>query len=235
MKIAIMQPYFMPYIGYWQLMNYADKFIIYDKIEYTKKGWINRNRILLNGSDALFTLPLKKGSDFESIHEKKLANNFHIEKQKIIRRIEGAYRKSPNYNDGMELVSRIFSYQTESLFEFIYKSIELTREYLGIDTELIISSSLPINEQLSSQERVIEICKTVKASEYINPIGGVNLYNEKDFLDSGVKLYFQKVGDVVYDQSCVNYVPNLSIIDVIMFNTTEQVKAYLFNMSVFRN
>ncbi len=97
MKVAIMQPYFLPYIGYFQLINAVDKFVIYDNIEFTKKGWINRNRILVNGKDEFISLPITKASDFLHANQRYLASNFENEKNKILRKIKESYRKAPYF------------------------------------------------------------------------------------------------------------------------------------------
>ncbi len=83
MKLAIMQPYFFPYIGYFQLINTVDEFVVYDNIEFTKKGWINRNRILVNGKDEYITLPIKKDSDFLHVKDRFLAETWSKDSAKM--------------------------------------------------------------------------------------------------------------------------------------------------------
>ena len=84
MKLAIMQPYFFPYIGYFQLIKSVDEFVIYDNIQYTKKGWINRNRILVNGTDYLISLPLKKDSDYLNVVDRQLAESWEKDRTKLL-------------------------------------------------------------------------------------------------------------------------------------------------------
>src|SRR5690554_2832006 len=100
-RIAIMQPYFLPYLGYWQLLNCVDTFVVYDDVEFTKKGWIHRNRYLSNGSDQMFSLPLKKDSDYLDVRDRYLADSWESEKIKLRRKIEGAYKKAPYFSEGM--------------------------------------------------------------------------------------------------------------------------------------
>lgn len=224
MKIAIMQPYFMPYIGYYQLINAVDVFVVYDNIEYTKKGWINRNRILVNGKDEFITLPLKKDSDFLNVNQRCLAASFEHEKQKILRKIKESYRKACNFHEAFALTEEIFNFNCTNLFEFVFNSIKVVCNYLEIVTELVVSSTIKINHNLKSEEKVIAICKQLNASEYINPIGGTELYSKKTFEKNGIKLCFIKTKDFQYKQLGEIFIPILSIIDVIMFNSKDEVK-----------
>src|SRR5690554_1896093 len=142
MKIAVMQPYFMPYIGYFQLMNTVDVFVIYDNIQFTKKGWINRNRILVNGRDQFITLPLKKDSDYLNVNERFLSDGFSNEKIKILNKLKGAYFKAPFFNEVFPIVEEVFDYQETNLFDFVYNSIQITRSFLEIDCKILKSSKL---------------------------------------------------------------------------------------------
>ena len=114
MKLAIMQPYFLPYIGYFQLIAAVDTFIIYDNVKYTKKGWINRNRLLLNGRDAMFSLPLKKDSDYFDIDKRELANEFNP--NKLLNQIIGAYRHAPQFKETLPLIEKIIQIPEKNLF-----------------------------------------------------------------------------------------------------------------------
>lgn len=227
MRIAIMQPYFLPYVGYFQLINAVDKFVVYDNIEYTKKGWINRNRMLVNGNDEFFSLPIKKDSDFLDVRQRYLADTISNDKDKILRKVKESYRKAPFFNDGIGLISDIFSCPEMNLFEFVRNSIQKTCCYLDIQTELVISSKIRIDHSLKAERKVFAICKAMNATDYINPIGGVELYSNKKFLENGIKLNFLKSKPIVYKQYNNEFISWLSIIDVIMFNSKEQVKNYL--------
>jgi hypothetical protein len=227
MKIAIMQPYFFPYIGYFQLINAVDKFVIYDNIEFTKKGWINRNRILINGRDEFITLPLKKDSDYLHVFQRYLADSFTNDKQKILRKIKESYRKAPYFNNAYQVMQEVFNFSNYNLFEFVFNSIKLICNYLDIKTEFIISSTIDINHNLKSEEKVIVICKAQNAATYINPIGGFELYNKINFSNEGLELQFLQAENVTYTQYKNEYVPWLSIIDVMMFNSKEKIKRLL--------
>lgn len=227
MKVAIMQPYFFPYIGYFQLMAAVDEFIVYDNIEFTKKGWINRNRILVNGTDSYITLPLKSDSDFLNIRERQLADTWIKEKKKILNKIFESYRKSSNFKIVSEVIEKCILFEDHNLFNFILNSLNVVKEYLEIKTPLIISSTIPIDHSLKGDKKVIEIVKSRKAENYINSIGGIELYNKEEFKKEGINLNFLKSTNFIYKQYDNTFVPWLSIIDVMMFNSKEEIKKYL--------
>jgi WbqC-like protein family len=229
MKVAIMQPYFFPYIGYFQLINHVDVFVIYDEIEYTKKGWINRNRILSNGVDELITIPLKKDSDFLMVNERSLASDWSKHKDKTVNKIKEAYKKAPNFERVFPLIVSCFEYLDLNLFHFIYHSIKQVCSYLGITTKMIISSSLDIDPQKKATDKVITICQKLNATEYINPIGGIQLYDKDFFLQNGLLLRFLKSNNFEYKQYENEFIPFLSIIDVLMFNSIEESKNIIVN------
>jgi hypothetical protein len=227
MTIAIMQPYFFPYIGYFQLINAVDQFVIYDDIEYTKKGWINRNRILLNGADHLFSIPLKNDSDYLSIDKRSLAENYPEHKKKITGQLISAYSKSPEFKNIFPLIEDCMNYPDSNLFSFIFYSLKKTCGYLDIKTGFIRSSTLNIDPSLKGEEKVLAINKRLNSSIYVNAIGGQELYSKERFSDNNLELKFIKTTPIVYPQFKNEFVPNLSIIDVMMFNPKEKVQEYL--------
>jgi hypothetical protein len=227
MKLAIMQPYFFPYIGYFQLMNAVDEFVIYDRIKFTKKGWINRNRILANGKDSYITVPLTKDSDYLDVRDRYLADIWLFEKKKMLHRIVESYRKAPHFDSVYPVIEASILFEESNLFKFVHNSLNLVKEYLEIQTPFLISSALPINHELKGDEKVIEICKARKATTYLNPIGGIELYRKDIFKAEGIDLYFLKTNDVRYKQFSNDFVPLLSIIDVMMFNAKEEIREYL--------
>jgi hypothetical protein len=230
MKVAIMQPYFLPYIGYFQLMNAVDEFIVYDNIKFTKKGWINRNRILVNGKDSFITLPLKRDSDFLDVKDRRLADSWEEDRKKLINRITGSYGKAPGFNEVFEMLEQCILFNSNNLFEFILNSLESVKFYLDIKTPLIPSSAIAIDHDLKAQDKVIEICKTRKATGYLNPIGGLELYSREEFKKEGIDLGFVKSRDIIYNQFGNKFIPWLSIVDVMMFNPTEKIKEYLASL-----
>lgn len=227
MKIAIMQPYLFPYIGYFQLMYAVDEFVIYDNIEFTKKGWINRNRILINGKDSFITVPLKKDSDYLDIKDRYLAESWTIDRKKMLNRITESYRKAPYFDSIYHIIEKCILHEENNLFNFLLNSLNVIKEYLGIKTNLVISSSVPIDHSLKSKEKVIAICKARNSFIYLNPIGGLQLYNKIDFKSEGIDLLFLKANEHSYKQFNNTFVPWLSIIDVIMFNSKDEIKKQL--------
>lgn len=221
MKLAIMQPYFLPYIGYFQLINAVDLFIVYDNIKYTKKGWINRNRLLMNGKDAIFSLPLKKDSDSLDVVERELAADFN--RGKLLNQFRGAYSRAPQFSRVYPLLEQIILHDEPNLFRFIRHALDRICQQLGITTEIRTSSTIESNHQLKGQERVIAICHALGADTYINPIGGTELYSSDDFKANGITLGFLKSMPIGYAQLDNEFVPWLSIVDVMMFNPLNEV------------
>lgn len=224
-NIAIMQPYFLPYIGYFQLINAVDEFIIYDNIQYTKRGWINRNRILQGNVEKYITLPLKKDSDFLDVRERYLSDTFDA--GKLLRQIETAYHRAPHYAETIELLRHIICYENRNLFEYIYHSVKELCGYLDIDTPIIISSHIPYDNTLKGQDKVIAICKARKCERYINAIGGMKLYHAGSFHRENMELYFIEAQLREYPQYNNEFIPALSILDVMMFNSKDEVKKML--------
>ncbi len=223
MKLGIMQPYFLPYIGYFQLLASVDQFIVYDNIKYTKKGWINRNRMLQNGADVMFSLPLKKGSDSLDVVERELAVDF--DRSKLLNQFRGAYGRAPQFDLTYPILERMVKYKEDNLFRYIHHSIVKLCEHLGINTEIRTSSEIPINHELRGQDKVLALCKAAGADSYINTIGGVELYSKADFGLQGFDLKFIKTRSFEYAQFGGSFVPWLSIVDVLMFNPLNTVLA----------
>lgn len=226
-SIGIMQPYFLPYIGYFQLMNMVDEFILYDNIQFTKKGWIHRNRMLQNGKDEYFTLPIKKDSDYLNVCDRFLADTFTQEKTKLLNRIRNNYGKAPYFDVVFPHLLDIFDYNNINLFNFIHNSLLIISKYLGIQTPITVSSTVDINHDLNGKDKVLALTKAVKGTHYINPIGGMLLYDRQEFEDQGIKLSFFKTNDFSYVQLRNDYIPFLSILDVMMFNDKDKIRTFL--------
>ncbi|WP_377278880.1 WbqC family protein [Rhizobium sp. R86522] len=227
MRVAIMQPYFLPYIGYFQLIQQADVFVIYDDVQFTKKGWIHRNRFLRNGEPVLFTLPLKKGSDYSDVRDRELSDDYNG--IKMVAQISNAYRRAPQFETMMPVIEDIFVTAETNLFEFIHQSLVRLTALLEIDTPIIVSSSLGDTKSLKGQDRVLAICQALGATHYINPIGGVELYQADAFRDKGIDLQFIRRTDISYGQFGNPFVPDLSILDVMMFNSLSEVRELILS------
>lgn len=223
MIVGCHQPYFLPYIGYWQLMNTSDIYVILDSMQYMKESYINRNNILINGKRNRFTL------EVSGVHLKTLINEVKVgsSSHKIIKSIFYAYKKAPYFEEIYPMLEQIFLNDEKNLAKYVGYSIERVARYLDIDTKIIYLSDLQGETSLKAQDRIIDICKRVNADHYINAIGGQVLYNKEDFFKEGMKLNFLKTKDMEYKQFSNEFIPNLSIVDVMMFNSKEEIKEML--------
>ena len=225
MPLGIMQPYFMPYIGYWQLMAAVDTYVVYDDVNYIKGGWVARNNILLNGQKHMFTITLNGASPNKLFNEITIKDDF----KKFSRLIESAYRKAPYYEEVCALMDKVYSYEDKSLGAFMMNSFQVVLDYLEIDTKLILSSTIAKDNSLRGKDKVKHICHLLGADTYYNAIGGQELYDKNDFKADGVDLYFVQTNLTPYAQLGNEFVPGLSMIDVLMFNSPTEVKQLLTN------
>jgi hypothetical protein len=221
MKIAIMQPYAFPYIGYFQLIKAVDLFVFYDDVNYPKKGWVNRNRILQNGEESLITIPLIKASQNKLIKDLEMDPSY----LKLLRNIEFNYKNSTQFSKVFPLVENIFRSDFTKISDFAIESICEVCNYLDIKQEFVRSSHLfGHTSDLPRADRLIEISRLAKADTYINSVGGQKLY-DKDYFDRhAISLKFLKSIHTEYQQFGLNdFIPWLSIIDVLMFNEKKVV------------
>lgn len=225
-RLAIMQPYFLPYIGYFQLMAAVDKFVVLDDVNYINRGWINRNHLLVNGSVHTFTVPLRGASQNRLICEIEL-DDAQAWREKLLRTIRHAYRKAPCYAEVSALVERLINYPSSRLDAFLLHSIREIARYLSLDVEIVDSSRIYDNAQLKGQERILDICRREQASVYINAIGGMKLYDSSRFSERLVSLRFLRPRPIMYAQGHDTHVSWLSILDVLMFNEASEVKKLL--------
>ena len=223
-----MQPYIFPYIGYFQLINAVDKFVIYDDVNFINKGWINRNRILNNGVDSLFSIPLKEASQNKLINEIEV-NWDSAWKSKFLKTLEQSYKKAPFYQETLLIVQKILNIDNESISKIVEHNLRLICAYLDIKTEIVSSSAIYQNTHLKAQERILDICLQEKATEYINPIGGLELYDKVFFEAQNIRLNFIKSKPIQYLQFKNEFVPWLSMIDVLMFNSKEEIISFINN------
>lgn len=231
MTIGIMQPYFMPYIGYWQLIAAVDTYVVYDDVNFIKRGWINRNNILLKGEKKLFSIALHEASQNKLINEISIADDF----SKLHKTIQMAYAKAPFYAEIMELLDSIFDYPKHNIALFIDNSIRKVCDYLNIQTNIILSSNIEKDNALKGQDKIISICKLLQADTYINAIGGVELYDKKVFEKNNICLLFLKPEIECYQQFKNDFVPGLSMIDVLMFCSPKQIREMLQRYSLIES
>lgn len=244
MTLAIMQPYFLPYIGYLQLMNAVDRFIFYDDVAFINRGWVNRNRMLVGGKEHLFTIPLKEASQNKTIREIALSDDPKW-RGKLLKTIEQSYRKAPLYETVMPMAEKIVNFTTGnegdvsrsegripdvSVADYIFHSFTELTAYLDITTVLVQSSTIYGNGHLKAQDRILDICQQEGANQYINPIGGQELYDRDRFKEAGIELHFIQSKRVEYKQVTgktepAEFVPWLSILDILMFSDIHEVRA----------
>ncbi len=229
MKIAIMQPYIFPYIGYFQLINAVDLFVFYDDVNFIKQGWINRNRILLNNRSYYFSIPIKNLSPFKKIKETEISAREYIKYlKKFFKSIESSYKKAPFYNSAFQIVENTFTANYNLISELAILSIQNVCNYLKLTREFQISSHQyadSLNEERT--DRIIKICQKAGAKTYINPVGAKDLYSKEYFKGNGINLFFLKSNNISYKQFENEFIPWLSIIDVMMFNSPQKIRNML--------
>jgi hypothetical protein len=224
MKLAIMQPYFFPYIGYFQLIRAVDVFVVYDDVNYIKRGWINRNNILLNGKSQLITLPLQDAS------QNKLINQLEIGGQhKILKSLRYSYVNAPYFDAVYAVIEDIFMQAEKNLARFLYYQLRQICGYLGLNPQWHISSELAKDNQLRGSDKILAICKELEATHYINLSGGIKLYDRRLFEEGGMNLSFIQPIQTTYLQFGNQFVSNLSIIDVMMFNSPVDINKNILN------
>lgn len=226
MKLAIMQPYFFPYIGYWQLIHSVDRFVIYDDVNYIKRGWVNRNRILINGEPKFITVPLQSSSQNKRICDTQLQSSNKWRK-KLLRMLEVTYRRSLYFDDVFPVIEKMIVNESCNLSEYMSDVITSLVGWMGIKTDVVLSSRIYRNNGIFGQERIIDICKREKADVYINLQGGKELYTPELFSESSIDLIFLSSKDHPYKQFGNEFVPWLSIIDVMMFNSQDTIHEML--------
>lgn len=223
MKLAVMQPYFFPYIGYWQLVDAVDNFVIYDDVNYIKQGFINRNSILYNGEPMRFTLETIGASSNKLINQVRVGRN----KKKLLNTIGHAYKRAPYFEPTINLIESLMMNEEENLARYVGSSIEKISSYIGLNTHFIYSSDIAKDNSLTGADKVIRICKILRSDIYCNSIGGLNIYDKMDFKKNGVDLKFIRTTPPVYKQFSHCFIPNLSIIDLLMFNERASVLDYI--------
>lgn len=238
MKLAIMQPYFMPYIGYFQAMAAVDKYLLYDKVAFIKKGWINRNRIYIQNVGTQFiTIPLKNKSSFTNISDVQIDNTTDW-RSKMLNLIYYNYKRSLFFDVVYPLMENSIKQSSELISEYNFVVLNQIATFLDINTPIELCTD-PMYEGIEEQlakyddsllrkyDRIKFICQANNADNYINPIGGQDLYDKKVFAEHGIKLSFVQTEQFAYPQFAPEFIPNLSIIDVLMHNGKEGTKQLL--------
>lgn len=220
-----MQPYLFPYIGYFQLIHAVDLFVCCDNMQYTKKGWINRNRYLAFNKEETFTLPLQDAPQKNHIMERTIAPDFQA--KTLIAKLERNYKKSSHFLENFELIKSILSFEETSLLKFTLNSIQQVCRHLGIQTKFRTTSEIPIDHTKTKEDKVIAMCLALETKNYINSSGGRSLYSQDNFRKHGISLGFLMPHEFKYTQFNNQFIPWLSIVDVLMFNSVERIKQQL--------
>lgn len=224
MKLAVMQPYFFPYIGYYQLIKAVDTFVIYDDVNYIMRGWINRNYILFKNKPHLFVLSLIRPSQNKIINEIMIQDeNENSNRKRVINIVQQAYNKAPQFKKVFPIIEEIVLNKESNLNRYLRYSLKIITDYVGIDTEFINSSDIEKDNTLKGEAKILEICKRLKTDEYINLIGGRSLYRKEEFGGNNIKLSFIRTKDIQYKQFKNGFVPNLSLIDILMFCSVDEM------------
>ena len=227
MKLGMMQPYFYPYLGYWQLMNYVDEYIIYDDVNFIKGGWIHRNRIKINCEAQYFGIKIKKPSQNRKICDHEM-NMSEKDRMDLLKKVQNAYVRAPYYKEVAELFEKTVMYDAVGVGEFLEYSNRAIADYLGIKTKIYTASGLKMNHEHRGQQRILDICKERGCDAYINAIGGTNIYSKDEFAAEGIRLNFLRMNpDIVYEQGKGDFLPGLSILDVMMYNSKDELSELL--------
>ncbi|MFB5621865.1 MAG: WbqC family protein, partial [Candidatus Nitrosomaritimum yanchengensis] len=234
MKLAIMQPYFFPYLGYFDLIHNADLFIIYDTVQYIKQGWINRNRILHPNKVGwqYINVPVDSTSFHDSyrtsILDIKIARHTSWQ-NRLVAQLSHYKNNAPYFKETIEFIKKTLSIEESYISRLNVQILEQCTKFLNISFQHQFSSELDIqlDKKLTAEEKVLLLCEYFRAKEYINLPGGIDLYNPKDFIKRNIKLTFRKLPPLIYSTTPYTFEPNLSIIDVLLWNSPELIKKHL--------
>ena len=226
MKLAIMQPYFFPYVGYFSLMDYADYFISFDTAQYISHGWINRNRILSsNGEPIYMTVPIKKATRETAIKDIEI-DNTQDWKGKIFGQLTAYKRKAPKYKETTDVLYDILnSSDTTLLSRLNFHILKSIANYLGIECDFdeFSEMNLAVSDVSEPDEWALNISKALGANEYVNPPGGITFFDKNMYDNAGIELKFLKSKLKPYIQRIGRWEPGLSIIDVMMFCDKDEI------------
>ena len=219
-----MQPYFFPYLGYFQLMAAVDAFVIFDDVNFINRGWINRNRINLNGAAHLVTIPLQQASQNRLICEIAVSAD-GVWRTRLLRTIHQAYARASQFRRVFPLIESIVTHPSQNLAEYLRHSLVTLRDHLGLETAIVDTSRQYDNAQFKGETRIIDICRREQATRYVNAIGGMSLYDRDTFHASGIELSFLASQIEPYPQPHPGFLAGLSLIDVLMNTSAAQAAA----------
>lgn len=231
MRVALMQPYFFPYIGYFDLLASSDLFVFYDDAAYSRGGWVSRNRVAADGKEFNYIrLTVDRAPLGTPINGVRLKSP-EDDRNHLLSLLHNVYRRAPYYNEVVAVIEKVFCDGGGGLSQVAAASICSCAEYLGLGAPVLYSSAIEYDRAMGAQGKVISICKSINASHYVNLTGGRELYCESEFLRNDISLIFTEPADFLYDTGKRPFVPNLSIIDVMMWVDPLEIKKYLLARS----
>ncbi|HUE91246.1 WbqC family protein [Pseudomonas sp.] len=218
MTLAVMQPYFFPYLGYFQLARSVEHFVFLDDVAFIKRGFIQRNRILLNGVPFQFSVAVRQASQNRAINEHEFVGDFSVFHQQL----RHAYARAPYFTEVFALVEALCHDHELNVAHKAAASVCLVFDYLGLPLQSSFASELALGE-LAGETRILAICRQMQAQAYHNAIGGRSLYDGHHFTEQGVQLRFVEPHLAAYPQAGGEFVAGLSILDVLMYNAPQDV------------
>lgn len=227
-RVAIMQPYLFPYLGYFQLAAAVDEFWLLDTVQFIQKGWMNRNALLLNGQRTLFTIPINKHPRLDTIANKVYGPAASQTCNKLIKTLSQSYAKAPHVDIALSVVEAFTQHLAQSPHPADFTAATKTAlqacfDAIGVTTPIKRISSLGLDDRLTGQDRIVAACKAIGAREYVNMISGCELYGADDFAASGLRLWFLRPVLPEYDQGIPAFEIGLSILDVLAHVPTERI------------
>ena len=225
-SVAVMQPYFYPYVGYFHLIKSVETFVSFDDVNFIKKGWINRNQILSNGASIFFNLPIREMSQNKKINESYI-HEPETSKKKVLELIQNSYRKAPFFSESIEKIEELIMIPDENIAVYNTKNLAGFSNYLGLSTKFLLSSEIPHHNELRGQEKILDLLKHLQAKTYVNAIGGQDLYQQREFNQVGIELRFIQSKKVQYTQFSNEFIPYLSILDALMFCGIDRLKSFI--------
>ena len=228
MKGAIMQPYFFPYIGYYQLAYEVEKFVFLDDVNFIKKGYINRNAILLKGRRHQFSIPVVQVSQNRYISEHNYTGDF----SSFLALVEQSYKKAPFYTEVFPIIQSVALGDDQNVARKNSKSLVDVFSYLGISRDFAFSSNISVGREYKAQEKILKICQSLSINQYRNAIGGKAIYSPEKFHAQGIEIKFIETHAHTYSQGVADFTPYLSMIDVLMHCDKETVRHLLSDYSL---
>lgn len=225
-SVAVMQPYFFPYLGYWQLLQSVDTFVVFDDVNFIQRGWIHRNRILVNNKPAYITIPIANKSQNKKICELSIVDDTSWQR-KLTGALQSNYRKAPFFDSTYSHVGACIEKASDNLADFLFFHLGYLAKALGISTKIIRSSELDYNRDGNGAEKILDICQVLGATSYINAPGGRALYSDDFFCSKGISLYFIEPHLKSYPQFNGTFESGLSIVDAMMFNNKEALASHV--------